>query len=106
MIIRAITDISHPNREELILNLIWAVGEYASSSITPECNPEVLVEYHESLETFAYERMAFVQSSSISTTPSAALEGEKLYATRVMLVVVSALAKLAARWQDLASRLV
>jgi hypothetical protein len=76
---------------------------------------EVLNDYHEALELFAYERMSLVKlglsnieeptvvggfaplpvpsNNVTSMTP----EQQEIYTTRLMLVVISALAKLAAR---------
>jgi len=91
----------------------------------------VLNDYHEALELFAYERMFVLFfffftvffCSQLSNRSLVKLEGSDMYfgsgpkveqklskngfdlfTTRLMLVVISSLAKLAARWQDLASR--
>jgi len=140
LIVGAIIDGTHAERKELVLSLCWVVGEYASPTVTEKCTPQIITEYHETLETFAYERMSFAKlglvdhpasaSSSLSLSASSsssfslpstlqqqqqvsitdATSGNNktpkndVYTTRLMLVIISALAKLAARWQDLASR--
>jgi len=68
-----------------------------------QATPDILNDFHEALELFAYERLSLVKlglsnidKEEISTT----------YTTRLMLIVISALSKLAARWQPLTSRVV
>lgn len=59
---------------------------------------EDLKDFHDALDQFAYERMNLAK-----VTPGSR---EDEYTTRLMLVVISALAKFAARWQPLISRVV
>lgn len=131
-IIEIMRDGTHPNRKELILTLCWLVGEYASSSVSHLCTPRIVAEYHEVLETFAFERMSLAKMeltdpdaaffmSSASAVPAALATSaeplsaerldeeraeEKAYSTRLMIIVISALAKLASRLQDLGSRVI
>jgi hypothetical protein len=62
-----------------------------------ELTTDVLSDYHEVLELFAYERMSMVKSEGTSSS---------LYNNRLMLVIISALSKLAARWQPLSNRVI
>ncbi|KAL6077164.1 hypothetical protein QOT17_002464 [Balamuthia mandrillaris] len=107
LIVGIITDppSQHPARQELVLQLCWAVGEYASPALTSFCTQNIIYDYHTALETFAYERMALQQQPASSSFPGKKA-GAALYTTRLMLVVLSSLSKLAARWQDLAARVV
>ena len=98
-------------RQELVLHLCWLIGEYTSNSITTHflVPPEILSDYHEALEIFAYERMSITKAKnedfsennsnneSISSTNSD-------FSTRLMLILISSMAKLAARWPPLISR--
>lgn len=34
---------------------MWIVGEYAAPSLNPKCTTDIMVQYHEALEVFAYE---------------------------------------------------
>ena len=94
-----------------MLHLCWLIGEYTSNSITTHflVPPEILRDYHEALEIFAYERMSITKAKnedfsennsnneSISSTNSD-------FSTRLMLILISSMAKLAARWPPLISR--
>ena len=62
----------------------------------------ILNDYHEALELFAYERMSIVKIGPYNSLPMAGQSSN--YNSRLMLVVISALTKLAARWQPLAAR--
>jgi len=90
-IIDIMRDGTHPNRKELILSLCWIVGEYASVSISPLCTPRaivgniakqincshliasimILAEYHEVLETLAFERISLAKMELVD--PNTAL---------------------------------
>jgi hypothetical protein len=107
----------NPNREELVLCLCWIVGEYArlDSTANPNMTPQILYEYDETLELLAFERMSLAsmapaKSSKSSLEPTPVTEklgdtSEAHYNNRLMLVVITALSKLAARWQPLCSRI-
>ncbi len=119
LILDVIRDGTHPNRKELIITLCWIVGEYTSSSITPFCTPKVITEYHEALETFAFEKISLAKMeqseaqfnlapssntplrSSLLRNLTGAGGSDDLFSTRLMIILISSLAKLAARWQDL-----
>jgi AP-5 complex subunit zeta-1 len=96
LILEVIRDSHTTAREELVLSLCWAAGEYSSLNLTPQCTIQTLYDYDEALELFAFERMVIEGGDSSS----------QVYNTRVMLVVISSLTKLASRWQPLASRVV
>jgi hypothetical protein len=90
--------------------LCWIVGEYTSNSLIA-ITPDVLNDYNEALELFAYERLSLIKlgisrvddtTGSKSSSESKSVDVQ--YTTRLMLVIISALSKLAARWQPLTSR--
>eukprot|EP00026_Physarum_polycephalum_P015439 Phypoly_transcript_16120.p1 GENE.Phypoly_transcript_16120~~Phypoly_transcript_16120.p1 ORF type:complete len:285 (+),score=15.57 Phypoly_transcript_16120:47-856(+) len=117
---------------ELSLALCWVVGEYASPTINPIITNEIIADYHEALELYAYERMTNVKlaksghsdtSQSQAPVPLSPLLPHMkpprhtpthcykpldlgVFTTRLMSIVMSCLAKLAARSQDLTSRVV
>jgi hypothetical protein len=108
----------HPNREELVLHLCWAIGEYTKfdPQTNPNCTPQVLYEYDETLELFAFERMSLANMFSTKrrptrppdptpTTEDLGENSQVRYNNRAMLVTITALAKLAAHWQPLRSRI-
>jgi AP-5 complex subunit zeta-1 len=84
-------------RENLVLHLCWLIGEYATPTITNLCTPNIINDYDEALELLAFERMA--QSASEECGP----EGKR-YNDTLMSVLISSLAKLAARYTPLVSR--
>eukprot|EP00002_Diphylleia_rotans_P024567 TRINITY_DN4860_c0_g1_i1.p1 TRINITY_DN4860_c0_g1~~TRINITY_DN4860_c0_g1_i1.p1 ORF type:complete len:482 (-),score=94.74 TRINITY_DN4860_c0_g1_i1:110-1555(-) len=123
------------DQEELILNLIWAVGEYLSPTTDPRCSAQMQNEFYEAVELYAYEKISFVKSSLIGdsdlggtstiVTPStfgkspkmmtslfdadeARLEGKDAYIfqSRTLLLLISTLTKLASRRQDFIPRAV
>lgn len=90
---------------------MWAIGEHASVVSDPRCTSDVLVLYHEALELFAYEVNAVTsQQKSVSSASASSLTGNALsddateYTTRLMTVLMTALAKIASRCQDLTPR--
>lgn len=97
LILEVIRDSHTPTREELVLSLCWAAGEYSSLNLTPQCTIQTLYDFEEALELFAFERMSLGSEAGGDAAT---------YNTRVMLVVVSSLTKLASRWQPLTSRVV
>jgi AP-5 complex subunit zeta-1 len=94
IVIEVLGDSSSDGRQELILTLVWLVGELADP-VQRQCSPELLNEYHEVLELFIYERSSYVRAGE-DASPDAT--------TRLMIVLQYAVAKLAARFPDLASR--
>jgi len=98
-----IGDSSCPARDELVLCLIWIVGEYISEAVM-KITGDLLNDYHESLELFAYERMSMAKLGMSNSEDGRMDQASKTHTTRLMLVVISALSKLAARWQPIASR--
>ncbi|XP_062507913.1 AP-5 complex subunit zeta-1-like [Corticium candelabrum] len=84
-------------KEHYFVHLIWIIGEYTASQYDSRCTTELLVKYHESLECVAYE---------LSQTLQSAGSGKQLGAntTRLMSVLMTALAKVASRCQDLIPR--
>ncbi|XP_065898353.1 AP-5 complex subunit zeta-1-like isoform X2 [Dysidea avara] len=81
-------------KEEFFLHTVWLIGEYASSSYDSRCTTRVLVKFHECLESVAYEVSMTMQ------TPGQ--QGK--FSTRLMLVLMGSLAKIASRCQDLIPR--
>lgn len=108
LIITLIGDSSNLARQELILCACWIVGEYTSTSVNSNITPEILNDYYEALELFAYERMSLVKlglEPGLGTNNSSK-SNDQDYITRLMLVLISALSKLASRWHPLSSRVV
>ena len=71
-------------------------------------------DFHEALELLAYERMSLAKlglsdvssGETLSSTSSQKKQEARKYATRLMLVIISALSKLAARDPDLNVRVI
>lgn len=103
-------------RGELVLALIWVVGEFLSPASVSQAavSRDVLNDFYEALELFVFEQMTAVKmviSGSASTRhPSGSTwlqqSSEEAFATRLALVVVGALSKFAARWPFFSSRVV
>jgi len=104
LIIELIADsgsVNSGSRQELQLNLCWMIGEYSSKSVL-NVTTELLNEYYEALELFAYERLSVVKlENEDGNRDGASIE----YSNRLMLTIISSLSKLASRWQALTSRL-
>ncbi|XP_072028896.1 AP-5 complex subunit zeta-1-like isoform X2 [Amphiura filiformis] len=81
--------------EDFFLHVVWVVGEYTSTSYDKRCSTDTIIKFYEALETLLYEISVLVQS-----TPN----GKDLYSVRLMTVMMTALAKLASRCQDLIPR--
>ena len=117
-----------PGKNELIISLCWAIGEYANPSINPLCTTADINEFNSALVLFIYERLSlvklgFTNIASLNTSPLPSYapfdplfkESEETsvpkqknqlnnikydtFTTRLMLVVINALSKLAARSQ-------
>ena len=129
LIIETLTS-SIPGRAELIIALCWIIGEYANTNLVSSCTDPIIKEYHEKLEYFSYERISIVKNNitniaHLSTTPppsfapfdpifnETAVRKEttrktssqlREYTTRLMLIIISSFAKLAARCPELSSQ--
>lgn len=77
--------------EPLYLHLAWAVGTYTHIYYNPQCTSNITLEFFETLELAAYEVAIGHQKNPA-------------YTTRLVLALMSALAKLASRSQDLIPR--
>lgn len=84
--------------DDLVLHLCWAIGEYCSPNLVPECTVDVLSEYDDALELFAFERM------SLGTSGPSPTSDESTFENMLMSILLSSLTKLAARWPPLISR--
>jgi len=84
---RNLTSIQH-----VPVHVLWTVGEFISSRHHPACSAAVLASVYEALETTAYELVGILQSSAV--------EGS----SRLITTLMSTLAKLSSRSQDLIPR--
>ncbi len=75
---------------ELTLNLCWIVGEHSHVC----SDSSVLREYHEVLELYTYEQLSLAKTDA----------RDFVFQSRLMLTLVSCLAKMAARQQHLVAR--
>lgn len=80
-------------RLQIYSNLVYAVGEFASSAFCSDCTSETIGHFYESLEVVAYELLGQLstQEHDAGIPP-------------VLSTIVAALAKLASRCQDLIPR--
>ncbi|KJE94802.1 hypothetical protein CAOG_05380 [Capsaspora owczarzaki ATCC 30864] len=88
------------SREVFFLNLIWAIGEYASPQYDARLTTDTLVHYYEILELFAYE----VNMTAAAASRNVEASSGAGFTARLMTSLMTALAKLAARCMDLAPR--
>ena len=123
LVLQTLTDASTPGRSELILSLVWLIGEYANPQVVESCSVACVKEFHERLRYFAYERTSLVKNgitniAFLSRTPlpsyapvdplfletlpekndpTKAQEAEscKEYTTRLKIIVISSVVKLA-----------
>ncbi|XP_064594747.1 AP-5 complex subunit zeta-1-like isoform X2 [Liolophura sinensis] len=86
------------HKERLFSHLVWGIGEYCSNSHDKRCTPEMICKYYEALEALTYEISGMVQSA-----PSEELSS---FSPRLVTILLSALAKLATRCQDLIPRVI
>eukprot|EP00742_Colponemidia_sp_Colp-10_P013536 GILJ01015295.1.p1 GENE.GILJ01015295.1~~GILJ01015295.1.p1 ORF type:complete len:1031 (+),score=128.49 GILJ01015295.1:288-3095(+) len=57
-IVTVISDHSEKGKEELVLHLCWAIGEYANADVDPRCTLQVSSDFHYALEVVAFENMS------------------------------------------------
>ncbi|KAK2147518.1 hypothetical protein NP493_3430g00001 [Ridgeia piscesae] len=84
------------NREEFFTHVVWSVGEYLTPSYNVHCTPDVMAKLYETLEILAYEISRSRHSSKSTETP--------VFSARLCSVLMTAVAKLGARLQDLIPR--
>lgn len=129
LILQTFADASTPGRAELILSLAWIIGEYANPTKVENCTMNDIKEFHERLRFFAFERTSlvkngitniaflsrtplpsyapidplFLETLPAKNDPTKAQEAEscKEYTTRLMIIVISSVVKLAIHCPEL-----
>eukprot|EP01133_Synstelium_polycarpum_P015220 gene15220-18011_t len=108
---------------DLALTLCWVIGEYASVAACADMTPLVFNDYHEALELITYERINAIKmdalsgasSSSLTLLPANPLHMSRDHVTSssmsaesvtMMLILISALTKIASRWPEATSRVI
>ncbi|XP_072167976.1 AP-5 complex subunit zeta-1-like [Diadema setosum] len=84
-------------KEDFFAHVVWIIGQYTASMYDRRCTMELIIIYCESLETLLYEVSVLVLASS---------EGKPPYSVRLMAIMMTTLAKLASRCQDLIPRVI
>ncbi|KAI0213751.1 AP-5 complex subunit zeta-1 [Lamellibrachia satsuma] len=84
------------DREEFFTHVVWSVGEYLSPSYNVHCTPDVTAKLYETLEILAYEISRARHSANDRDSP--------VFSARLCSVLMTAVAKLGARLQDLIPR--
>eukprot|EP00117_Sycon_ciliatum_P049570 scpid39477/ scgid4871/ AP-5 complex subunit zeta-1; Adapter-related protein complex 5 zeta subunit len=80
--------------EEYFSHMVWVVGEYSSPTHDSRFTIEIITKLHDVLESMAYEAISAFQASRSKPVASA----------RLLCVLMTALAKIASRCQDLIPR--
>jgi len=108
-----------PNSKyELLLCYCWVIGEYISSMKVTDS--ELITKFDESLETLAYESISEIKNSKFpeiskssskmlnpsneNTFPNYVDPVDPTFNTRLFLILIGAISKLAAKWQPLIPR--
>ncbi|XP_060578287.1 AP-5 complex subunit zeta-1-like [Ruditapes philippinarum] len=82
-------------RENFFSQLVWAVGEYTSTTYSSNCGADTVRQMYEMLELLTYEVISITGSVPASQAP---------YTVKLVSTLMSAMSKLASRCQDLIPR--
>ncbi|KAJ8037015.1 AP-5 complex subunit zeta-1 [Holothuria leucospilota] len=84
-------------REHVFIQLVWMVGEYTSTQHDNRCNSEIINKYYETLEALFYESAMTLQASE---------QQMQISSVELLATMMSCLAKLASRSQNLIPRVI